>query len=385
LFPTEASVGRYPKGSSPALRWVRIALLLLLAIVTIFTLITIESLNINGGCGDDGLHYCRMSQGNEVTGHFYARRMLLPFLVRLIGGGRRGFLFFNVLALIALCALTGMMTERRGGDGWIAGALLALMPFGLRWTLYNPVTVDMVATALAVAWFVFPSWGRSLLGLAAVLTREVWFPVIAVVAIIQRDWKSAIAASVGALLAIKVGGGLGPSPIGPIKYFLTWQGIEEYGWMALFSLGLLPLLLLRRTFQRADRQVLLIVFILAATATFAYDVHRYLFASAPFLLALVVPVANRRLLEFSVLAIGSLLEWRLFHVLHGTRDAYFSFFSPLYGSFLKRGTLLLDIPRLNGRVVADLLLVAAPLVVWLLLIVRGGRNHATSELLVSAH
>ena len=98
----------------------------------------------------------------------------------------------------------------------------------------------------------------------------------------------------------------------------------------------------------------------------------------------MVPVANRHFLEFAILTAGSLLEWRLFHILHGSRNDYFSFFSPLYGRFVKKGTLLLDVPRFNGRLVSDLLLVAIPVMLWILLILRTARGDPAPELAVRA-
>src|SRR5206468_3325852 len=123
-------------------------------------------------------------------------------------------------------------------------------------------------------------------------------------------------------------------------------GFKELTWLVLFSLGLLPLLLLRklsvvRTLWRAgpgprlliSELVAVTVAVVFVSVALGSDVHRYLFAAAPFLTGLIMAAAARYRsldLELTVCLAASLAVWSPFAGLDGSRARYLEFFSPQY-------------------------------------------------------
>jgi hypothetical protein len=340
----------------------------------------------NGGCGDDGREYCRMARGLEAR-RPWSRRFLLPSIVRVLDLGRDhavvSFLVANVLALAIVAAAAALLTLRlaqmlaadRSRARWAAAlsaAVTSLFPFAFHWTLFYPVLVDDFSLAFAVAWFLLatstsPSLRWAAVGPAglAVISRESWLLVIAcgVIARVAVERRRS-SVQIGAVtLAVIAGCGAWaftrkglPNPssedIVPYaeahlrRWFSSVYGLKELTWLVLFSLGLLPLLLLRKLsvvaalWRAGSGPRALVVQLVAVTTAVVFvsvalgsDVHRYLFAAAPFLTALIMATVARypRLdLELSLCFAGSLAVWSPFAELDGSRARYLQFFSPQY-------------------------------------------------------
>jgi hypothetical protein len=367
----------------------------------------------NGGCGDDGREYCRMAQGLEAQ-RPWSRRFLLPSTLHVLGVGKghvvEAFLVADILALVFVAAATAVLTwrlacmlgaerSRARAAAALSGVVTSLFPFAFHWTLFYPVLVDDLSLAFAVGWLLLTTSNVRGLRLAAVipaglavLTRESWLPVlacgvIAQVAVERRRENVELGAATLAVIAacgawaFSRKGFPNPSTEHVLPYaeahlrrwFGSFYGFKELTWLVLFSLGLLPLLLLRklsviRTLWRAGPRPRLLVSQLAAVTVaivfvsiaLGSDVHRYLFAAAPFLTALIMGAVARYPsldLELTFCLAASLAVWSPFARLDGSRARYLEFFSPQY------------IGQAPERLRSDLRTAAPALLAWLILVV----------------
>ena len=163
------------------------------------------------------------------------------------------------------------------------------------------------------------------------------------------------------------------------RWFTNVYGLKELGWMVLFSLGLLPLIQLRklrvvsvlwhagpRPRLLVSQLIAVVCAVLVVSISLGSDVHRYLFAAAPFMAALAIAsVARYPSLDFELIlcVAASLAVWSPFARLDGSRARYLEFFSPQY------------LGMTSERLRADLRSAAPALLVWLILIIVRSRSH----------
>lgn len=365
----------------------------------------------NSGCGDDGVNYCNMVLG-EPAARPWSRRVLMPLAVRALydsspAGIPATFLRLNIVALgvmaMGAAVLTWRMASRAGVSGRrlraataLAGSLIVIMPMGFSWSWFYPVLTDNFAAMFAVLWLAAATaaspglrWASVPVALCAVVSRESWAPALLAAVIVQvalpgrrarlpLAGATAAAVVVGAFIAYTAPGR--PNPVtDPVfsymfsylgRYLGSVAGAQHFTWMALFCFGVLPLLLVRR--PRATRDLVaddarskhpivapaaaLFFVNLAMALVGGADVHRFLFSTAPFMVPVIVTLAVREHLEaeLGIVLATSLVVWRSWHVLDGTRESYFSFFSPIYVSDRATAT----------RLGFDLAVVAGGLVMW---------------------
>ncbi len=379
---------RVERSRSEVLRLLALATGFLSAAFVAFTVVTGNRIGWNGGCGDDGLQYCQMASG-EVVFRPWSRRILLPFLVRVLSFGHDHvpgiFLALNLIALAAIAAgafvLTSRLGRHLGADegrlrlmAWLSSFLIILMPFGFHWISFYPTLVDPFAAALMLWWFLaatardrWARWASIALALLAVIAREGNLVVIAAVLVAQvvvdrsSDRRKIAVATLGAIVLGGVIAFRGPGlpnatgdplirfMVNSLKEFGGVDGLKELFWMILFTWGVLSVLALRSVgswFRRIRRSgtslaalavpaaVCLLVHLPLAVVG-GYEVDRYLFPAAPFLLAFLLAdaaVARRRDAELALAVLASVIIWRLFVVFDGTIANYIHFWFPAFDS-----------------------------------------------------
>lgn len=372
----------------------------------------------NGGCGDDGLEYCRMALGHEAR-QPWSRRFLLPSGLHLLGISRPhlvdSFLVVNVLALVFTALATAVLTwriarmlgavrSRARAAALLSLPIVLLFPFAFHWTLFYPVLIDDFSLVFAMSWFLLattkePRWQWVAIAPAAlaVLSRESWLVVIAsavLARMLVARRRESIKIGVVSLLALAVCGALVftrkglPNPTTEDvfayagahlrRWFTSFYGFKELCWMMFFSLGVIPLIQFRKLkvvsalWQAEPRQrilvsqlIVVVGALVVVSISLGSDVHRYLFAAAPFVTALALATVARYPpldLELILCVTASLLVWSPFARLDGSRARYLEFFSPQYTGMT------------SERLRADLRVSAPALLAWLILIVIKSRN-----------
>lgn len=144
------------------------------------------------GCGVDGAYYCELVRGG-TTREPYSHRILVPALVRVVFPSLTppaGFFAVNLLALAAIGAATAVLTRRvasalgaaasrSAAAAAAAGSVSVASLMAFKFTAYDPVLIDHVATALLLWWIVAATTqrrglqlGGAVLGALAILTKE---------------------------------------------------------------------------------------------------------------------------------------------------------------------------------------------------------------------
>jgi hypothetical protein len=330
---------------------------------------------VGHGCAyGDGQSYCAMAAGHRGFLPF-SRRVLAPVLVRLmsLGSVTARFRLLDIVSLVVAAALTAVVARRvarlfgssrevAGAAGVAVAAIVVLSPYGTRLALFDPVTTDLPALALGMAWLTLATsrgsaarwWAVPVAGFA-VLAREAWFlPIVAgafaSLGLRGRDVRPVIGQIVVAVAAVAFALTRPGTPLGPSssrlarllleQHFGSVQGMIGLGWAMLFALGAIPLLLAavarvaKKDEARAIVDVLAIVAVLHVLQSLvgATDTSRPAAAALPILAALAVPVALAIGSTIGVAAVvaASLLVWQPFLVLDGAPGQYFHYCCPQF-------------------------------------------------------
>ena len=294
------------------------------------------------------------------------------------------------------CDVLGVPRPRRTAVQIIAVGLILLEPFGFRWTYFYPVLTDPLAIFLGLGWLLLATsqgrarWLAIPVALLAGVTREEWLVLIMVGSVTQllmeRSRRQLVLTGLTAaalLIAAEIvfrapsdgddykGDFIGFARHIVFDYFIgDSKGRQVLAWSILFALGLLPLLVLTltrgagRLFLAEVRQrsglfpaALAMTLLVLASAPLGFDLHRNLSLVIPILLpfALAVAATNRRAdLELAAILVGTILVWRPFHTLDGTKDAYLNFWE----------LFAVDTNVVVDRLAADIRFVVVPLLLW---------------------
>lgn len=360
-----------------------------------------------------------MALGHEAQ-QPWSRRFLLPSTLHVLGVSKQhvvtSFLIVNVLALVFTAVATAVLTwriarmlgtgrSRARAAALLSAPIISLLPFAFHWTLFYPVLIDDFSLAFVMSWFLLATakhqrwhWFAIAPAALAVFSRESWLVVIASGAlarmVVDRRRKS-IEIGVVTLLVLAVCGAIVftrrglPNPTTEDvlasakahlrRWFTSVYGLKELIWMVLFSLGFLPLIQLRKLHAVAalwhegprprllvSQLVTVVGAVVVVGISLGSDVHRYLFAAAPFVTALAIATVARYPpldLELVLCVAASLLVWSPFARLDGSRARYLEFFSPQY------------IGMVSERLRADIRAATPALLVWLILVVIRSRSR----------
>ena len=367
-----------------------VLVLVALASATLFVVAGTKRVVWNDGCGDDGTNYCHMVVGGNVFKP-WSRRLLVSTVIRSVakpserGGVPSKFLVANVAALAAQGAAAFVLARRLCTNdrlkhlaGLTAGVVVVAAPMALRWTWMYPVLVDPVSAALGCFAILALDSRRMfvaapVLAALATLARESWAPLLVLAATVLvllprggggrhepsvRARGLALAATIGAtvlaaVVAFKAPGRPDPVAHG-LKYYvgylethlLTSQGRLEVAWLALFALGVIPLVWLARPVASArwcathPRRPLLAAALLATMANAGLgliggaDFHRFMASVAPLAIGVTVAAALSLVGEtaLTIAVVASAAVWGPWDAPDGTREDYYRIFSPNYVS-----------------------------------------------------
>ena len=114
-------------------------------------------IDLNGGCGNDGLTYCSMALGNIEFAPF-SRRTLLPGLIHLLGLKNilYSFYFFNIVFILGSFILLYLIMKKVNVSyNYLVLSLFILNPHILRWLFSYPVMTDFLGLFIILAFIYF--------------------------------------------------------------------------------------------------------------------------------------------------------------------------------------------------------------------------------------
>ena len=379
MSPNPAAVPEGVGHSAKVLRVLAVALVAGLVLSCVWQLVDGATISDGGGCATiDGRNYCAMAKG-RVAQEPFARRVLVPAIVRIlpIGSLADRFRAVDIVAII-LMVIAGAVVIRRGAVAlgadprrahWAAiggGALVGMLPHATRLGLSVPVLTDFAAMGLAMLWFALfttrsriAQWVSVPVAAMTVLTREQWALPIVAIGIVATVWPAIVRRRVGvaSVAAVLVALGVAfsqpthgayASGLGAFGNQIKASILTPHGWLmylvnVLFAIGFVPAAwfviarpIITRLPGRPEAALVvggaLVVGLvqLPLTVFSGYDIARIAANAAGFLIVATfaaVAYAGCDVLLVA-LAAGSVLFWRPWITLSGPMNHYLQLYVP---------------------------------------------------------
>lgn len=255
--------------------------------IVVFQAITTHWIDRNNHCGFDGTLYCAMANGQRVI-EPYSRRVLLPFIVRLLHFGPMLIRFeaVNIVCVLISCVVVGIVavklsTSKDRAGGILAGSLLAISPWTFHIVFSYPAVTDELMLAMFLLWIwsaLSRSWLSVLPAMLAVMAHEsAVVPILIGSVLLWRRTKRAtlwsgvnVAAGVGAFVLVLTrpavaGGGIRTDVLALARWwasqnFLNGERELQIVWLLLSGIGITWVFLIgsgRWLIERNDRWALI--------------------------------------------------------------------------------------------------------------------------------
>ena len=125
--------------------------------LTIYWFLKSRIIDLNGGCGNDGLTYCSMALGN-VEFEPFSRRTFLPAIVKLLGFENIVLTFYILNSIFILGSIYFsylILKKFNYKNRFLIVGLIILNPHVIRWLFAYPVVTDFLGLMLVTMFFYY--------------------------------------------------------------------------------------------------------------------------------------------------------------------------------------------------------------------------------------
>jgi hypothetical protein len=137
--------------------FIGLSLSFLSVVLTIYWFLKSRIIDLNGGCGNDGLTYCSMALGN-VEFEPFSRRTFLPAIVKFLGIENIVLTFYTLNSIFILGSIYFsylILKKFNYKNRFLIVGLILLNPHIIRWLFAYPVVTDFLGLMLVSMFFYY--------------------------------------------------------------------------------------------------------------------------------------------------------------------------------------------------------------------------------------